>query len=57
MRHGSSKVAVLIGVWAGGILETLGEQAPQAPAAQARPPAFVAIYERRYSLGQHQGRV
>ena len=38
-------VAVLIGVSVGSF-EILGEQTPPAPTAQARQPAFVAIYER-----------
>lgn len=38
-------LAILLGV-AAGTLETLGEQAPAAPTAQPRQPAFVALYER-----------
>ena len=44
---------VLIGV-ATGSLESLGKQAPQAPAAQ-RQPAFVAIYERGTAWNDSKG--
>ena len=47
-------VAVLIGVSAGSF-ETLGEQAPQTPATQARQPAFVAIYERGSAWDDSKG--
>jgi len=47
-------VAVLIGVSAGSF-ETLGEQTPPAPAAQARQPAFVAIYERGSAWDDSKG--
>jgi uncharacterized protein YciI len=47
-------VAVLIGVSAGPF-ETLGEQAHPPTAAQARQPAFVAIYERGSAWDDSKG--
>ena len=47
-------LAILLGV-AAGSFETLGEQAPPAPAAQARLPAFVAIYERGPAWDESKG--
>lgn len=47
-------VTILIGV-AVGPLEIYGEQTPQAPAPQARQPAFVAIYERGSAWDDSKG--